>query len=129
MHIEHITGTSASSRQALVRFPGLPTSDAWWRSYQRRMAAAAALDDIGSAYRLNLRPDGSIDRLFSAMFKPNMEQPSRRFFGRMSLLEGYAGNSVQFPDTADEFESWAADFPSLRRRIIASPLQAGDAWL
>ncbi|MFL6798060.1 MAG: toll/interleukin-1 receptor domain-containing protein [Xanthobacteraceae bacterium] len=129
MHIESISGKGASYRQALIRFPRLPTSDVWWRAYQSRMAAVAALDAISSAYRLTLRADGNIDRLFSTVFKPAVEQPTRRFFGRMSLLEGHARSSVAFPDNAQEFESWASDLPRLRHRVMPSPLQSGEAWL
>jgi TIR domain len=129
MHIEQISGNGVSYLQALVRFPRVPVAQSWWNLYQHRIAAVAGLQDISSAFRLCVRTDGRIDRMFSAIFDPTMEQPTRRFFAYMSLLGGYASNSVDFPDTAGQFDNWAADFPERRCRMMPSPLQVGSAWL
>jgi hypothetical protein len=129
MHIEHVTGGGSVYRQGLVRYPTVPTVESWWRSYRRRMAAASGLGDLTSAYRLCVRADGSIDRIFSALVEPEREGRIRRFFGAMSFLEGLDEDSVELPTTPSEFESWAADFPKLRCRIAPPSLRAGDTWL
>jgi hypothetical protein len=66
MYLERIQGGSELFLQSIVRFPRVSIFEAWWTSYQRRVAAAPALHDIASAYRLCVHEDGSIDRLFRA---------------------------------------------------------------
>lgn len=130
MYIERVQGAGAEYLQSIVRFPRVTTGNAWWLSYSRRMAAAPGLRDITSAYRLCVRQDGRIERLFSAVFDPDKEQPARRFFGAFSFLEGMAEDSVALPLDAAEFASWATDFPALRCRVIAPPLlTSGKVWL
>jgi hypothetical protein len=129
MHIERVQGNGFSYLQALVRYPTVPMVEPWWKSYRRRMAAAAGLGDLTSAYRLCVRADGGIDRLFSAVVDPGKEQRVRRFFGAMSFLEGFDEDSVELPNDVSEFESWASDLPRLRCRIVPPPLRAGNIWL
>jgi TIR domain len=130
VHIERVQGGGEQYLQCMVRFPGVASLDPWWTSYRRRMAAAPGLRDITSAYRMCVRQDGGIDRLFSAVVDPGKEQPARRFFGAFSFLEGLAEESVALPVDAAEFASWATDFPELRCRIIAPALQTEEkAWL
>src|SRR5580693_325842 len=122
MYLETIRGADLTYLQALARFPSTPTTDAWWTSYTKRMTSSTALLDINSAYRLRILPDGTIDRLFSAVIEANQEDPTRRFFGGLTFLEGLEEDSVRLPGNRAEFESWTGDFPRLRARVIAPPL-------
>lgn len=129
MHIERIEGGASIYLQGLVRYPTVPAVEAWWTSYQRRMAAVAGLSDLTSAYRLCVRADGSINRAFTAVVNLGKEERVRRFFGAMSFLEAYDDASVELPNNAAEFESWASDFPRLCCRIAPPSLRAGSTWL
>jgi TIR domain len=130
MYFGPVSGADVTYLQALARFPGAPTSDSWWTSFTRRMRAASALLDISSAFRLCLRADGGVDRLFSAVFDTRSENSARRFFGGLSFLEGIEEDSVQLPADRLEFESWTGDFPTLKARVMPTPLQvASGTWL
>src|SRR5438477_331024 len=89
MHIEQVQFRGNSLRQALVRFPRVPAIDSWWSLYQHKIAAAAGLENVSTAYRLMVRADGSIDRIVSAVLAPDKERSARRFFGGMVLLEAF----------------------------------------
>jgi hypothetical protein len=130
MYFEPVRGADVTYLQALARFPRAPTNDSWWTSFTRRMRAASALLDVSSAFRLCLRADGGVDRLFSAVFDASREDSARRFFGGLSFLEGVEENSVQLPAHRLEFESWTGDFPTLKARVMPTPLQVGSGtWL
>src|SRR5262245_33809206 len=131
MHIETLEGNGASYRQALVRFPRVAAAASWWSAYKRRMAAVAGLDVINTGYRLNVRADGRIGRMFGALFAPGSESAARRSCGGLGMLEAHARDSVDFPETASQFASWTADFPTLRCQIAPMRFQVGtgNAWL
>ncbi|HUD86465.1 MAG TPA: toll/interleukin-1 receptor domain-containing protein [Xanthobacteraceae bacterium] len=113
----------------LLRFPTVPAGNSWWHAYKRRIVTLAGLDDITTCYRLNVRADGRIERVLSAVFEPRNEQVARRFFGGMSMLEAYERDTVDFPDDGGKFETWAADFPPLRCSLVGKQLQSGRCWL
>jgi TIR domain len=130
MHFQPIHGADADYFQAMVRFPGLPSQDSWWGSYSRRMSAAPALLELSSAYRLHLRANGDIDRLFSAVVTADRCESARNFFAGLSFLEGLGEGSVQLPAAQTEFESWTSDFPRLHSRVTPVPSRVGaDTWL
>jgi TIR domain len=130
VQVERIEGGDSVFLQSMVRFPCVSAMDSWWASFRRRIAAAPGLRDITSAYRLCVRKDGNIDRLFSAVFDPGNEPAARRFFGAFSLLEGMDEESVALPQDHAEFEAWANDFPKLRCQVMSPALHAaGDIWL
>jgi len=129
MYLGRIQGRNISLLQSMVRFPCVPTFDAWWASYQRRMAALPGLPTIASSYRFRVSEDGTVDRLFSAVFEQRQEQAARRFFGGFAFLEGFDDRSVVLPANNAEFESWAANFPKLRCRVMAPSLKtANEIW-
>jgi hypothetical protein len=130
MHLGQIQGADESYLQALVRFPGLPAAPSWWKSFGRRMTAAAGLPTVASAFRLCLRQDGSVDRLFGAVFQARAEPQARQYFGGFSFLEGIEEDSVQLPGAAAEFDAWTGEFPQLRCRILPPPQLAAEGhWL
>ena len=129
MHIGIVRGGTTTFRQILVRFPTAPTSNTWWQIYQRRISRVSGLDDLATAYRLNVRTNGAIERTCSAVFEPRSEPAARQFFGGMNMLEAYAPDSFDFPDNAAQFEKAAADFPRLRCMVLPTRLQSGDVWL
>jgi hypothetical protein len=94
------------------------------------MAATAGLRELTSAYRLNVREDGSVERLLSAVFDPAREQRARHFFGGFSFLEGLDEGSVQLPASREEFVAWASEFPKLRCRLLPPSMHVNDdIWL
>ena len=93
------------------------------------MAAAPGLDDVTSAYRLYLRSDGSVDRVFATIAGVAREARVRRFLGGMSFLESLDGQSVQLPHDRREFHAWASDLPRLRCRIPSPQLHSSAGWL
>jgi hypothetical protein len=130
MYLEKIKGGDADYLQALVRFPNVSTSEAWWRSYERRISAAPALRELSSAYRLRLREDGSVERMFSAVFDPRQEKMARRFFASFIFLESLDEDSVELPEEAADFEAWAGDLPKFRHKMMPPILQTSENfWL
>jgi hypothetical protein len=130
MHIRQFDFRGKSLQQAIVRFPRVPEIDSWWRFYQHRIAAAAGLENVSTAFRLTVRANGSIDRLIGAVFEADKERSARRLFGGMIFLEAFGQRSVAFPNDKAEFDSWIVDLPRLRDHIIPRKMNViEDVWL
>jgi hypothetical protein len=131
MFIKPIREAGKSRFQVIVRFPTVPAWASWWQSYHRRMEAAARLPVVASAYRLQVRPNGTIVWLFSAVFDSECEQSVRRLFGSMCFLEHLEEDSVELPGDDAEFKTWCGDFPPLYYGIVPANLcdPTRTAWL
>jgi hypothetical protein len=60
------------------------------------LTSATALLDVSTAYRLCILPDATIERLFNAVIEANQEDPSRRFFGGLTFLEGMEEDATPY---------------------------------